>query len=237
MWGLRCFSHGDSVMARPAETGSRPTGQAPSGLGASRFDPARKEWHLVCITRKGKVSMLSNLDLRTARETYKRLLPGERPEKRVFPDCQKCGEHEWSWGGWCSGGDGDRLEKVEVVGPEGEKLDPWFGVEPRIIDMGHLCKCPPEPKPWDETRTDFWNNPKLWDGIDPVTRLCWQRELASEPIHSNGISGSGPKRRKRNASDICSVQRAEGVAHQSRHSRPHDKSSIARPRQSERTGA
>ena len=29
-------------MARPSETGSHPTGQAPSGLDASRFDPARE---------------------------------------------------------------------------------------------------------------------------------------------------------------------------------------------------
>ncbi len=28
-------------MARPSETGSQPTAQAPAGLGASRVDPAR----------------------------------------------------------------------------------------------------------------------------------------------------------------------------------------------------
>ncbi len=34
-------------MARPAETGSCPAGQAPSGLGAARFDPARERFPLI----------------------------------------------------------------------------------------------------------------------------------------------------------------------------------------------
>lgn len=29
---------------------------------------------------------------------------------------------------------------------------------------------------WDMTRTDFWNNPKLWWGIDPHSTWCWARE-------------------------------------------------------------
>ncbi len=36
-------------MARPSETGSCPAGQAPSGLDASRFDPARVDFLAAAI--------------------------------------------------------------------------------------------------------------------------------------------------------------------------------------------
>lgn len=32
-----------------------------------------------------------------------------------------------------------------------------------------------EPK-WDAKRADFWNNPKLWHGIDPTQQMCWMME-------------------------------------------------------------
>lgn len=95
----------------------------------------KAEWHLVCITRNGKVSMLKNLDLFTARETYKKLLPGTHPKRHIWPECNI--RSSWGFGRMTIGSsrdDGDGLERVEVVGPEGVELDPWCGVEPRVID-------------------------------------------------------------------------------------------------------
>ncbi len=145
----------------------------------SRSRKPKLEWTLVCVTQKGSVSMLRDLDLYTARETYKRLRPYEYPREHIFPDCEECGRYGWSWsgGGATYSSNDDRLDKVEVIGPPGKNLDPWHGVEPAIIDMTHLCRCgnrkPPVPT-WDETRKDFWNNPKLWDKIDdPKRQMCW----------------------------------------------------------------
>lgn len=193
----------------------------------------KEEWHLVCITRKGKVSILRNLDLRTARETYKRLLPGTHPEDHQF--CEQCskkngGIRSWSGGGWCSSSDSDRLERVEAVGPEGVKLDPWHGVKPRVIfhcrvgepiwnNRGDVIGyVPPHPKPelkWEEGRSDFWNNPKLWDGIDPTKQMCWQRK-PDELLHNDGAGSGGAEHHQRGASDLRGNKRPQGVSPQSR---------------------
>lgn len=182
----------DMSRASPSGRASRASPQAPAGLDHPATIPdAEGEWHLVCITRKGKVSMLKNLDLRTARETYKRLLPSTYPVDHRFCEiCDKESGGSWSWGGgYCSSSDSDRLEKVEALGPEGVKLDPWHGVAPRVIfhcrvgeprwnSRGEMIgRVPEHPKPepkWDASRADFWNNPKLWDGIDPTKKKCWQ---------------------------------------------------------------
>lgn len=96
------------------------------------------DWHLVCVTRHGKVSILKNLDLRTARETYKTLMPDERPETYKYPDCDECRRFgAIRYGGFTSSSDRDCLKRVEAIGPEGEDLDPWFGVEPRLVDLSH----------------------------------------------------------------------------------------------------
>lgn len=119
--------------------------------------PSRKDvWNLICITRKGKVSMLRDLDLYTARETYKRLRPESYPVSYKFPDCEKCAGGGWCWStssGFYSSDD-DGLDRVEIVGPPGENLDPWHGVEPRIRDMTHLCRCP-KPETFEWPATDF----------------------------------------------------------------------------------
>ncbi len=117
----------------------------------------KREWHLVCITRKGKVSMLDNLTLTMARETYKKLLPGTYPVNYYHPKCRggklavdrhtmecKALEDHYS-GGWVSCGDGkdrepDRLEKVEALGPKGKELNPWAGCKPREVRMHCHCK-------------------------------------------------------------------------------------------------
>jgi hypothetical protein len=236
--------------------GRDPTGQAlvasdeaRSGLHPSGFDPSRKAWHLVCITRLGKVSMLRDLDLVTARETYKRLRGEDHPKQYVFSDC-KCGKYGWSWigDGGSYGPHDDWLEKVEVIGPQGkslEDLDPWHGVAPHIIDMTHLCRCGhrkgPEPK-WDASRTDFWNNPKLWEGIDPTKQMCWRRR-PDEYLHSDGAGGSGSKHHQRRASDLRRDKRSQGVSPQRRNHAASNRAKnrpLERPKappQSERTGA
>ncbi len=138
------------------------------------------DWHLICITRNGKVSILKNLDLRTARETYKKLQPETRPKEYIYPECSS-----WSWSGggfiiYESSND-DKLDKVEAIGPEGVDLDPWFGVEPQIIDLakrhalevrsGHVrCECAAEAaqedpddarlrKLYRDVPTAFWLEP------------------------------------------------------------------------------
>ena len=95
------------------------------------------DWHLVCITRKGQVSMLKNLDLRTARETYKRLLPDTRPVEYIRTECRSY-SGVWGYGSQMfssSSCDDDGLEKVEIIGPDGVELDPWHGVAPKVVDQ------------------------------------------------------------------------------------------------------
>lgn len=161
------------------------------------------DWHLICVTRQGKVSMLQNLTLTVARETYQRLLPHTHPVKHVPPKCRQgdkitiIGDLEFDdWSPSCKSdpdrhercfvtyGRSDRedgLERVDVVGPKGRELNPWAGVEPREIH--HHCWCdlpadsppaPPRPR-WDRKRTDFWNHPRLWDRVkDPHRQMCWE---------------------------------------------------------------
>lgn len=180
-----------AIMAKAAST--------TSGRKAATRKPAEKrEWHLVCVTRKGKVSMLQNLTLTMARETYKRLRPDERPERHIWPEeCVECGNSgSWVWScgyGYTSSGDG--LERVDVIGPPGKQLDPWHGVKPIVIDMTYRAQCgrcgnngrprpdapklPTTAKPavarWDRKRTDFWNHPRLWDRVKDTHRQpCWE---------------------------------------------------------------
>ncbi len=92
------------------------------------------DWHLVCVTRLGRVSILKNLDLRTARETYKKLRPEEYPEKVILSEDDENNElHHFGWGR-TYGKDDDFLNEVHPIGPEGMELDPWHGVTPRVID-------------------------------------------------------------------------------------------------------
>jgi hypothetical protein len=201
-------------------------------------------WHLLCITRLGKVSMLRDLTLYEAREAYKRLKPDTHPQKWVDPNCEKCKELAQRQGFYGSsfvscrsyGPHDDWLDKVEVIGPSGLALDPWYGVEPEIRHIYH-CSCPPPPLPWDETRADFWNNPKLWDGIDPTKQVCWQRK-PDEHIHSDGVGGGDPKPDQRSPSDLRRSERAKSVAHKSPNPRASDrtKNRPVSPHQSERAG-
>lgn len=88
-----------------------------------------KCWHLMITTEGGKVSMLQNLDAPTARQAYQKLLPDRRPVK--YLNMPKSG---FTTGNWREVSDGD-IRKVDILGPEGVDLDPWRGVEPRIIDL------------------------------------------------------------------------------------------------------
>lgn len=104
------------------------------------------EWHLICVTRLGKVSILKDLDLFTAREAYKRLQPDTRPKKYNLGKCLRTGEEAGSFShsyGWVSsfGKHDDWLEKVEAIGPSGLELDPWHGVQPRVIAAECDCGC------------------------------------------------------------------------------------------------
>lgn len=88
-------------------------------------------WHLMVRTRGGKVSIMKNLDAPTARQAYQRLCPDTHPVEYInLPE-----KGGMSWGDglrYCSDSD---IERVSILGPEGADLDPWRGVEPRIIDM------------------------------------------------------------------------------------------------------
>lgn len=210
-------------MGAPASrSGSRPTAGAAKASPAKPSIPSASEWHLICITRKGKVSILKNLDLRSARETYKKLLPSTHPEDHQF--CEECSKKNGGGfcysSGWCSSSNEDRLDRIEIVGPEGADLDPWHGVAPKVFfhcdagtpiwdNRGNLIgHVPPHPKPepaWDEGRADFWNNPKLWEGIDPTRQMCWRR--TDERVHCNGAGDGSSKHRNRGAPDLGGSER------------------------------
>ncbi len=87
-------------------------------------------WHLMVTTRGGAVSMLQNLDASTARQAYRSLRPNEHPTKHINAE----GLSSWSSSGFRVCNDSD-IASVKIIGPEGAKLEPWRGVEPRIIDM------------------------------------------------------------------------------------------------------
>jgi hypothetical protein len=147
--------------------------------------------------------MLRDLTLYEAREAYKRLRPDDHPKSYVFSDCE-CGKNGWSWGGFgrSYGPHDDWLEKISVIGPNGanlKELDPWFGVAPCMVDMTYLCRCGhrkgPEP-PWDQSRTDFWNDPKLWDGIDPTKQMCWSKRESPSDRDDSDLPEPGDDRAK-----------------------------------------
>lgn len=161
-----------------------------------------RKWALVCVSKKAGVSILKDLDTYTARETYRRLCPDQAPREHIFPEeydgweeDDALDEAEWLFRfphfhrinfrfgqALCgySGSYDDRI-RIEVIGPEGEELDPWAGVDPIIHDyrtprqkVGMEGKRQAEEDAkWDPSRTDFWNNPALWDGIDPRKGVCW----------------------------------------------------------------
>ena len=88
------------------------------------------EWHLLCTTNRGKVSILKNLDLDTARQAYRKLMPHTYPVKHINAEyASNCGYAECSYGE-----ESEKLQKVDVLGPDGLELDPWFGFEPHVID-------------------------------------------------------------------------------------------------------
>lgn len=91
--------------------------------------PDDREWSLVAFTHNGKVSILKNLDTYTARETYKKLKPDECPKEYIWP---ACGQHTWSSGRRIGGAE---IDRVEIIGPAGQQLDPWQGVAPTVMNF------------------------------------------------------------------------------------------------------
>lgn len=92
-----------------------------------------RKWSLVCETRLGKVSILRDLSTPEARETYKRLKPDTRPEKHIWPEDRNSAIGTWSMGR-SYGPTDDWLDKVHIISHDGSELEPWHGVEPKIID-------------------------------------------------------------------------------------------------------
>lgn len=95
------------------------------------YDETATAWHILVVTRGGKVSILKNLDAPTARQAYRSLKPDSRPVE--FNNWPENGSWQSS-GGFRPSSDGD-IVRVEILGPEGAELDPWRGVEPRVIDL------------------------------------------------------------------------------------------------------
>lgn len=96
-----------------------------------KYDEAAKVWHLMIRTHGGTVSVLQNLDAPSARQAYRRLQPDKHPVKYINTE----GMSSWSTGGSYMLSSGT-VTAVDILGPEGAKLDPWRGVKPRIVDMG-----------------------------------------------------------------------------------------------------
>lgn len=101
------------------------------------YDESATCWHIMTVTRGGTVSLLRNLDAPTARGVYRQLRPDEWPTEYIglpkLSDPDFAGSFSWP-GTVRSVRDGD-IERVEVLGPDGASLDPWRGVEKRVIDM------------------------------------------------------------------------------------------------------
>ncbi|UAB76970.1 hypothetical protein INR77_08925 [Erythrobacter sp. SCSIO 43205] len=93
-----------------------------------KYDETATVWHLMVRTYGGEVSMLQNMDAPTARQAYQRLKPDTRPVEYInMPEFGRCGE-----GRIISDRD---IMSVDILGPEGAKLEPWRGVEALIIDL------------------------------------------------------------------------------------------------------
>lgn len=97
------------------------------------YDPTQTVWHIVSETRLGRISILKNLDEHTARETYKRLRPDDHP--KTYIPSKGSVDTTYSYVGNSYGANDDWLQKVHVIGPEGIELDPWAGVEPRVVNL------------------------------------------------------------------------------------------------------
>jgi len=95
-----------------------------------KYDEKDTCWHILTVTRGGKVSMIKNLDAPTARQSYRRLRPDRHPKEYInIPESGSWTRNSISH---CSDSD---IEKVDIIGPEGCELKPWEGVKPHIIDL------------------------------------------------------------------------------------------------------
>lgn len=131
-----------------------------------------KRWHLIYQTRLGRVSILKNLDTRTARETYRRLKPDTRPKEYIYPTK----EDGYQGGGisyghsFSMGSNDDRLSSVHVIAPAGKQLDPWKGVDPEIVDLRKIWLMQQEQErayleqSADLVRKPIRVNPSAWTG-------------------------------------------------------------------------
>lgn len=78
-------------------------------------------WHLLIVTEGGTVSLLRNLTRVLAEKAVRRLTPYHfLPFEIKFPDGVPRS--------FCQYGDPGRISRLEVLGPEGQTLDPWSSV-------------------------------------------------------------------------------------------------------------
>jgi hypothetical protein len=91
-------------------------------------------WHLLVTTEGGTVSILRNLDAPTARQAYKKLRPSSYPRSYINASKSQAGI-AYLGSSFSSGPPPSAIKSVDILGPEGAKLDPWKGVEPRVIDL------------------------------------------------------------------------------------------------------
>ena len=171
-----------------------------------RVTKPKTDWHLVCETKKGRVSILKNLDYATAVQTYRRLMPDQRPRTYKRCDCNLRGLVSYGYG-FIGGTERDCMKEVHAIGPEGAAFEPREGWEPIEEDI-RCDKCiraeweapcfttaavmptrwsdltlpdvpelKPAPQPEPHATPDFWNDPERWDRIEnPHKEMFWEKQ-------------------------------------------------------------
>jgi hypothetical protein len=96
------------------------------------YDELDPCWHLMVTYSDSKepsrVCILQNLRAQTARQAYRRLCPQTHPVRYI--NVPPSGNTYSGTISYSSSG-----PAVDILGPEGADLDPWRGVEPRVIDL------------------------------------------------------------------------------------------------------
>ncbi len=107
------------------------------------------EWHLVTVTGTGVVSILKNLKIEEARKIYQKLQPDTRPRKYVGEPKPLPSGSMMFFDSTCYMRSPSEINQIHAIGPENMKFEPWYGIEPLIIDRatGYEYRPPKPPEP------------------------------------------------------------------------------------------
>ncbi|MET0375638.1 MAG: hypothetical protein ABW128_15450 [Rhizorhabdus sp.] len=92
------------------------------------YSETDKQWNFVVVMGNGVINMLQNMDAPTARKAYQELMPQTRFVYINHPNPENITINTST----------DRPRELYIIGPEGVDLDPWRGVDLKVVDCSDL---------------------------------------------------------------------------------------------------